>query len=453
MNAMKGFALFLAVTLCFPALAGAFNEEDGAIIHKTFTLHKGEKGNPFTLHYPLELTEPGEINVYLKVEDIDPKGNIVNFQPLRAIVVDARAFKKMEPSEWKQFCVNVNKYNPLEWVAGDEIRSFVKGVKSLFGDKEKPPAYFHGQIAFGVAGRGESIKHAVDSVELQKTQGRYVVIVRNMVPVKATGGILIRYPGKTWDFDPTVERYALVHPDLAVEGAALNSNGRLEVKLANRGQGVVNLGHWHRAGDKAVTLVARVDGRSYGVTLQSFDRNRQLRLSGGTLSYVFENIRIDKSSSTSVTIDAGNMILESNEGNNTLEQQLGGPKLTGLGVKKIVSTAARKPDLAITSIRLNPGKVIEVEVQNKGNAGVDQAFWTSGNAPHLNLKMNGNGWANVSLVMVDPARNLTRPGGTAVYSTGYVLRQNAEITALVDMEGMIEETDEENNTLKVMLRP
>lgn len=219
---MKAFVVFLAVTFCFPTLAGAVNEEDGAIIHKTFTLHKGEKDNPFTLHYPIELTGPGEISVYIKVEDIEPKGNIVNFEPLRAIVVDARAFKKMEPSQWKQFCVSVNKYNAVEWVAGDEIRDFIKGVQNFLGKKEKPPAYFHGQIALGTAGRGESIKHAVDSVELQKTQGRYVIIVRNMHPVKVTGGVLIRYPGTTWDFDPAVERYAQVHPDLVVESAALN---------------------------------------------------------------------------------------------------------------------------------------------------------------------------------------------------------------------------------------
>jgi hypothetical protein len=107
----------------------------------------------------------------------------------------------------------------------------------------------------------------------------------------------------------------------------------------------------------------------------------------------------------------------------------------------------------VASIRLNAARVIEVEVRNSGGAGLDPNLWRGANTPHLNLKMNGNGWSNVQLGMLDPARNLSRAGGTAVYSTGYVLRQSAEITATIDAANLVEESDEGNNTLQVMLQP
>jgi hypothetical protein len=221
----------------------------------------------------------------VRVDDIDPDPVVSNLQPVRVIIVDSRAFKKMEPGQWKEFCTNVNKYNPVDWIAGDEIRAFVKGVKHLFGKKEKPPAYFHGQIACGREGTSESIRHAVDSSEIAKTQGRYVVIVRNMEPFRVGGGIMIGYPGTVWDFDPAVTRSAKVHPDLVVEDAAMNSAGVLEVKLANRGKGVLHKGYWHLEKDRAVTLSVKTGGRSYGATLKAFDPGMKLERSGGTATY------------------------------------------------------------------------------------------------------------------------------------------------------------------------
>jgi len=93
-----------------------------------------------------------------------------------------------------------------------------------------------------------------------------------------------------------------------------------------------------------------------------------------------------------------------------------------------------------------------VEVKNVGIAGLDQALW-SGNQLILNLKMNGNGWANVSLGSLDKDKNLTRPGGTAVYATGYVLRQKVTISATIDSTNAVAEGNENNNTTQVDLQP
>jgi len=445
---MKGIVVFLVALLGMPSLVGAYDADGVAMIHKPLVLPGGKKGDPLTLYYPIELTSPGEINVLVRVDGIDPSPATGDFEPLRAVIVDSRAFKEMEPGEWKQFCREVNRYNPLEWIAGDEIRGFVKGVKGLFGERGKPPAYFHGQIGCGRKGQSESMKHAVDSPELSKTQGRYVVIIRNMEPSRVNGVILIAYPGAVWDFDPAVMKSAEVHPDLVVEDAAINGGGMLEVKLANRGKGVLHKGYWHLEREKAVTLSARVAGRNHVVTLQAFDPNRKLERSGGTVTYTFEQVRNIGPARVSVTIDPDDMVFEENENNNTLTPPLGvlKPVLTG------TPRGAGKPDLAVTAVRLNAAGVIEVEIRNTGG-GLDGSIFTGANTPYLNLKMNGNGWSNVHLGMLDPGRNLSKAGGIVVYSTGYVLRQNAEITATIDAGNLVDEVDENNNTLKVMLLP
>ncbi|MBN1140724.1 MAG: hypothetical protein JXB25_02835 [Deltaproteobacteria bacterium] len=449
---MKGLLLLLTLFLA-PGWAIARDADQRAMVHKPITLYGGSKGDPYTLYLPLELTRPGEISVYLRVDDLDPDPKNQNFEPLRVVVVDGRAFKKMAPSQWKKFCVEANKYNPVEWLAGDEIRGFVKGVKHLFGKKEKPPAYFHGQIACGREGTGESIWHAVDAPELAKTEGRYVVILRNIAPFKASARILIRYPGESWDFDPAVTRSTQVHPDLAVEEAALNAGKQLEVTLANRGQGVLHEGFWHLKGERAVTLIAKVDGRSYGATLPAFDPERRLLKPGGTLVYTFDKLRLAKAGEVSVTVDASNQVFEERKDNNVLTRSLGAPQFVPLGTRPVATMAKPRPDLAVTAIQLNPGKVIEVMVRNVGNAGLDPALWSGANPPLLNLKMNGKGWANVTLSFLDPARSLARPGGTVVYSTDYKLTKKAVITATIDDTGLIEETDEGNNSLKVTLKP
>jgi len=112
-----------------------------------------------------------------------------------------------------------------------------------------------------------------------------------------------------------------------------------------------------------------------------------------------------------------------------------------------------KPDLTVSAIRLDGGKRVLVEVANVGLAGLDPALWNGGNQPNLNLKMNGNGWANISLSSLDRYKKLTKTGGRAVYATGYVLQQNATITATIDSNNVVAEGNETNNTTEVALQP
>ncbi|HPC48441.1 MAG TPA: hypothetical protein PLW83_10365, partial [Deltaproteobacteria bacterium] len=64
---MKGIVVFLGALLGMPSLVGAYDADGVAMIHKPLVLPGGKKGDPFTLYYPIELTNAGEINVLVRV--------------------------------------------------------------------------------------------------------------------------------------------------------------------------------------------------------------------------------------------------------------------------------------------------------------------------------------------------------------------------------------------------
>ncbi len=129
-------ALFLTFFLFTGAQASG---PENAVIQKAFTLYDGSKGNPYTMFYPFELKRPGQIAIHVRTWDLDPDPKNQNFEPLQLILVDGRAFKEMKPEEWRQWIGKANKYNPVEWLAGDQIRGFVRGMKTLLGKKGKTP--------------------------------------------------------------------------------------------------------------------------------------------------------------------------------------------------------------------------------------------------------------------------------------------------------------------------
>lgn len=450
MNRRLSLFFMLLVFISMPFSVSAAVRED-AVLQKYFTLYQSQDKDPYTLYYPIEVTRPGEITISVNVSALYPKPKNQNYEPLRIILVDSRAFKKMEPSQWKKWAMNVNEYNPLEYIAGDEIRAFVKGVKKLFGKKDKKPSYYHGQMACGkdIEGRSETIRHAVDDPEFNKTQGRYVIIFRNMAKMKANGTLYISYPGEKSELDPEAEKLFDIYPDLTVEDVSLNNEKLLTVKVANRSGGTgVHIGRWKQTGPDAITLHADVEGRGYGVTLPAADPAGRLRRPRSSLTYVFDKVKITKSTRVTVTVDATGKVMETDENNNSKTVQLGPPTAT-----LIPQTITGRPDLTVSGIRLDAGKRIVVEIANIGIAGLDPSLWNSGSQPHLNLKMNGNGWSNVSLAMVDRDKNLAKPGGRALYSTGYVLRQNATVRATIDADNVIAEGNESNNTTEAALRP
>jgi len=189
------------------------------------------------------------------------------------------------------------------------------------------------------------------------------------------------------------------------------------------------------------------------VTLPALDPEYKLRRPNGAVSYTFEKVTLKKTTKVAATIDKGNKVIETNEGNNRLIKNLG-PASAGVKPKPM-SIQTGQPDLMVSSIRLDNRKRVIITVKNIGTAGLNSSLWTAGsqNAPQLHLKMNGNGWAMISLKGLDPRKRLSRAGGVARYNTKYVLRQSVLIDATIDVTNVVSESNETNNTLSKTIAP
>ncbi len=447
----KSISLFmiLAITLLVSPITASAQED--AVKQKYFTLHKAEQDGSYTLYYPIEVDRPGEIVVSVKIDNLIPQPPNQNYEPLRLVMVDARAFKNMPTSKWKQWVNNANEYNPLEYLAGDKIRKWVRGMKRLFGKKEKKPAYYHGQMRCGKDREGytENIRHGVDDPELRKTNGKYIIIFRNISQFKATGSIFISYPGNHNELDRNAEKMFECLPDLSVDKVYLNQNKNLVTRISNRGECAVHPARWHKKGPEAIVLLAKVGNRSYGTTLKAADPHEKTRYRRGATDYLFEKVKITASTKVTVTIDPGNKLLEESKQNNTKTIQLGPPKIQKIAMAPIQT----KPDLRVSAIRLSNSRQVLVEISNAGLASLDHSLWSGSSQPLLNLKMNGLGWGNIGLATFDPNKKLARKAGKVVYNTKYVLKQNATVTAAIDSNNKINEANEGNNTLEVKLFP
>ena len=86
-------------------------------------------------------------------------------------------------------------------------------------------------------------------------------------------------------------------------------------------------------------------------------------------------------------------MVEENEGNNSLTKSLGGLAVASVRPRSPARQKG-KPDLMVRLIRLDNTRRIIIEVKNVGTNSLAPSLWTDPqNAPWLDLKMNGNGWA------------------------------------------------------------
>ncbi len=299
------------------------------------TLYGGTVKDPYTLYYPVEITEPGQIEIKIQVSRTNPviaRGE----RPIGIMLVDLRAFgkkKQMTTPEWKKWLQQANKYNPAEYFAGDEIRSWVKSMKSLIKGalgkkkkKKKAPDYIHRGLYYG-HGSNTTMKYAVDAPELSKYQGRYVLVLNNTSRSEVHQTISITTPGgqsqsqsqTQTQSQPAASNQPAGRSDLVVKGMGSSRDRKLVVTVANIGKGGVPARAYELQGKDAVTLMISRNGKSWGgVTLPKLDANKRLMQPNGRTRYTF-NLN-PAGSEITATIDASRKIRESNERNNSLNK-------------------------------------------------------------------------------------------------------------------------------------
>ncbi len=322
---MRRYGLLVGLVVCFVFLIGeATIHAEGlgsdARIHKKFVLYPGKGKDDYVLYVPFEVTRPGIISVYHEMTYVDPKKH--SSSPF-FILADERVFEKSDKDAWqklKEKTRDLIRYVPVidAPLTGGEY--FLKSLKSLLGQNEKPPAWYHGKRK--LLEKSDRIRHVVDDEEIRKTNGRYVVILINNTSGEYHGNILISFPGDVWDVDPELEAKYERKPDLAIESITLDDYNRVVVTVANKGPGWLNKVRYRTDAEKVIRLKIFVDGKeALSVPIAEVDPKYDLVFKGKPVKYT-TNIQIASPAKVMAIIDVDDVVAETDERNNKKRENL-----------------------------------------------------------------------------------------------------------------------------------
>ncbi|MDD2266980.1 hypothetical protein [Sulfuricurvum sp.] len=333
--------LFITMFLLTSISAFAAIEENQGLFHQRIKLFTGSEDDPYVAYFPIEVTQPGRIDIRAKITNYDSdKVYKLGDIPFEWALVDSRFFdgkKPIKPNEFQQFIQQVNKYNPAEYLAGDEIRTVAKivtdapkavktTVKSLLGYKKKkkqPPVYLHKisenfEYADFAENRRIPFFHDVNLNELGETQGMYFLILKNTShSLTPEFEITVSFPGT----QQSVDEEFLKSKDLGITNISVNENNQITVTLKNIGEGVIPETIYKSKGKSAVTLLLQIDGKNWGgQTLEGLDPERKLAKSGAEVTMV-SNAKITKPTKVTATLVIPSF-KDANLQNNTLSKTL-----------------------------------------------------------------------------------------------------------------------------------
>jgi hypothetical protein len=129
------------------------------------------------------------------------------------------------------------------------------------------------------------------------------------------------------------------------------------------------------------------------------------------------------------------------------------PTMPALSAVPVVPIATLKPDLAIKSIATNGSCQIVVTVVNSGPGSVPDTVWTTKapTASGVYLTVSGAGWGGSTIWNFDPGKSLQPSGGSATYTSTYVVKGTVTVMATVDQTSQVTESNEGNNSATASL--
>lgn len=225
-------------------------------------------------------------------------------------------------------------------------------------------------------------------------------------------------------------------PDLFVKDAAC-MGGDLYVTIGNQGDGALP-DDWTSLASLYIDGISQADillNKPTSVTKGSIEEP-------GGLSHYLIPYDISSPIRVDIFVDYNESIKESNEYNNEFKNIYLGPCLL--------------PDLAVEKIYLNEDKEVVVVVKNKGPGRIPENIWIMDQKPECSLTIfvNDEEEMKVSARKFDPRHDLNPVSGIAAFPSGITLpNEETTVTAVIDCSNIIQEQDEENNTLSVKLNP
>lgn len=101
-------------------------------------------------------------------------------------------------------------------------------------------------------------------------------------------------------------------------------------------------------------------------------------------------------------------------------------------------------DLAVEEISLDGAGYVQVTLVNRGQGRIAPVYWRN-DGPRVMLYRGDRSWGGASLAVIDPDRNLSRPGGRAVYHSR--LRPgNGRVRAVLEPGSRFPDADQDNNS-------
>ncbi|MEN8141165.1 MAG: hypothetical protein ABFR97_08095 [Thermodesulfobacteriota bacterium] len=293
------------MTLVTLILTSGLSLAAGPIV-KEVKVYSGSKKNAYSLFFPIEIKEPGQISLAVSVLGQKPEKDRCEIA-----LVDSGVF-------WK----NLSDHDWQRWLKGEftpPMRGRVSG-KTL---KKRR----HGMIYGKRSGR---VVHNVDAPELGRYSGRYVVMIVNRGKHQGQHRLVMNLPGQEEERGSRSSRgqgqsrqQASTNKrcDLAVQAIGPNRDGQVVVTVINKGPGGVPARAYELQGKDAVTLMLSRNGKSWGgATLSKFDPQRRLRKPGARVRYT-SNLIVSSSITVSATVDGSRKIKERDERNNTLSKK------------------------------------------------------------------------------------------------------------------------------------
>jgi len=305
-------------------------EESKGVIYQRVKVYAGKDSNPYSLLFPLEVTSPGKIRIYVDVKSASSKKDSV-----KIVLADVRVFEKMNQGEWEEWINTIKdfavRYYPGLW-ASKKLANWAfdasKRVASFFGKKEKKPKWWRAEDKASL-GNNAKLEYAVDSFEIRDNdiKGRYVVWLKNFDDFDATCDILIDYPGDALEIDRTLWEESPNKPDLILKDISLNTDNNIVIKIDKK-TGWLPEAFWKQKTDKSVILRIKVNDKVFNVPISEFDPAMKLKY--GEIVYVLKDFQLEKEAEVYAEIDATDQIAETNKKNNkkveVLKPFTGGPR-------------------------------------------------------------------------------------------------------------------------------
>lgn len=308
------WVVFLVFTLLFNSGFLSASENEGLLLKKVKLYNakkEGKKINPYTMFYPVNVTAPGRVLLDIRVTSHTTKQIGKEKAPFRWVLVDSRFLDGKTPmnqSQFKKWVQKANKYNPAEYLAGDQIRGIARAYKNtingLLGKKKKrksKPAYYHRGTAHTTLAdqRGGRMHYDIDQLDLAKSGGMYFLLVQNYSrTLTPEFKINVSFPGSQYNVDEDL----MPKRDLGIRRVRL-SGDKVLVSVQNNGEGRITDDIYNRKGKNAFTLMLKVDGKSWGgATLKGFDPDKELAKPGGRVGYIFDKVKITKATEITATL-------------------------------------------------------------------------------------------------------------------------------------------------------